>query len=186
MTDKQKLFILEHYGSTQTNVIASYLGCSTTSVLRWAKRLGLVIRKPNTAFNPTLEQKEYICLHYGKIPARLIADVLGTTAASVRTFAKRLGLRITKEQLADLKNYGNLASKNPNPITDTTKMLICRYYYEGDTIDLISFQLGRTKEDVTSILRECLNNGLFQRYNLFGHLIKSEAKKSGSKSPQGL
>lgn len=179
MTDKQKLFICEHYGTTQTNVIASYLGCSTATVLRWAKRLGLDIRKPNTAFMPTLVQKEYICIHYGKIPAGIMADVLGTTASAVRSYAKRLGLRITKEQLAELKNYGTRFIKNPNPITDTTKMLICRYYFEGDTIDFISFQLGRTKEEVSSILRECLNNGQYKQYNLFGHLIKSEAKKSG-------
>lgn len=184
MTEQQKLFIMEHYGSAQTNVIAASLGISTATVIRWAKRLGLDIRKPNTVWVPTAEQREYICIHYGKIPCRFIADVLGVSVSAVRSFAKRLGLRITKEQLADLKNFSATFQRNPNPITDTTRMLICRYYYEGDTIDVISYQLGRPRSLVISILRECLNNGTFQQYNTFGHLIRSGAPYGGEKGAE--
>lgn len=179
MTDEQKLFIMEHYGSAQTNVIAASLGISTATVIRWARRLGLDIRKANSIWVPTAEQREYICIHYGKIPCKYIADVLGVSVSAVRSFAKRLGLRITKEQLADLKNFSSDFRHNPNPITDTTRMLICRYYFEGDTIDVISFQLGRPRSLVISILRECLNNGSFQQYNIYKHLIRSGATKSG-------
>lgn len=178
MTDQQKLFLIENYGNAQTNVIAASLGISTATVIRWARKLGLDIRTPNAAWIPSAEQCEYICANYGKIPCRFIADVLGVSVCVVRTYAKRIGLRITKEQLADLKTFGLSFRLNPHPVTDTTKMLICRYYFEGDSVDVVSYQLGRPKNVVLSILRECINNGAYKNFNLFGHLIKSGPERN--------
>ena len=178
MTNEQKQFLMLNYGKATTNSIAAYLGCSTATVIRWARKLGLDIRSANCIFKPTPEQSEYICINYGKIPCRFIADVLGISTSAVRSYAKRIGLRITKQQLADLKTFGLSFRTNPHPITDTTKMLICRYYYEGDSFDYISYQLGRPKEVVVSILRECMNDGTYRNYNLFGHLIKSGSERN--------
>jgi transposase len=181
MNTKQKQFLLENYGKASTASIAVYLGCSTTTVIRWARKLGLDIRAANCIWKPTPEQSEYICINYGKVPCRFIADVLGVSVSSVRSFAKRIGLRITKEQLADLKTFGLTFRLNPNPVTDTTKMLVCRYYYEGDSFDFIAYQLGRPKELVISLLRECINDGTYRNYNLFGHLIKSGTERSATR-----
>ena len=180
MTTEQKQFLMENYGKATTNSIAAYLGCSTATVIRWAKKFGLNIRSAYCIWKPTPEQSAYICAHYGQIPCRFIADVLGVSVSSVRSFAKRIGLRITKEQLADLKNFGLSFRTNPHPVTDTTKMLICRYYYEGDTFDYIAYQLGRPKEVIISILRECMNDGSYRNYNLFGHLIKGGSERSAA------
>ena len=171
MTERHKQFILENYGSCNTNAIASYCGCSTATVVRYARKFGLDIRKPSTSWSPSKEQLSYFMRNYGNIPTRYIADVLGVSVSRIRSLAKRLGLRITREQLEDLKTWHLAFIKNPNPVTDTTKMLICRYYFEGEPISVISALLGREKSLIISILRECQNNGLYRNYNLYGHLI---------------
>lgn len=168
MTEQQKKFILENYGVAQTNSIAASLGISTATVLRWARRMGLAIKPANKQFVPTKEQSNYILENYGEIPCRIIAEDLGISVSAVRATAKRLGLKITKQQLASLKTMYITQCPNPNPITHTTHMLICRYYYEGTSIANIAFTLGRSASQVSEILSECMENGNYIKYNLFG------------------
>jgi len=167
MTDHQKKFILENYGVAQTNSIAASLGVSTATVLRWARRMGLKINPANKQFIPTKEQAEFILKNYGELPCRIISEELGISVSAVRTTAKRLGLKLTKEQLANLKTMYMTQCPNPNPITYTTHMLICRYYYEGSSIANIACTLGRSKQQVKQILNECIENGNYIKYNLY-------------------
>ncbi|MBR5586530.1 MAG: hypothetical protein IKW02_01075 [Clostridia bacterium] len=168
MTEHQKKFILENYGVAQTNSIATTIGVSTATVLRWARRMGLDIKPANKQFVPTKEQAQYILENYGEIPSRVIADDLGISVSAVRTTAKKLGIKLTKDQLAALKTMYVTHSPNPNPITHTTCMLVCRYYYEGSSIANIAFTLGRSKQQINEILSECMKNGNYIKYNLFG------------------
>lgn len=168
MTEQQKKFILENYGVAQTNSIAASLNISTATVLRWARRMGLSIKPANNKFIPTKEQAKYIIDNYGELPCRAIAEDLGISVSAVRSVAKSFGLKITKEQLAELKTMYMTTSPNPNPVTGTTRMLICRYYYDKASISNIACTLGRSTEQVKQILSECMENGTYIRYNLFG------------------
>lgn len=167
MTDQQKKFIIENYGVAQTNSIAASLGISTATVLRWARRMGLKIKPANKQFVPTREQSEFILENYGELPCRIIAEELGISVSAVRSVAKRLGLKLTKQQLANLKTMYITQCPNPNPVTYTTRMLICRYYYEGSSISNIACTLGRSNEQVKEILTECIKNGNYIKYNIF-------------------
>ena len=168
MTETQKKFILENYGVAHTNSIAATIGVSTATVLRWARRMGLDIKPANKQFVPTREQTEYILDNYGEIPSKVIANDLGISVSAVRTTAKKLGIKLTKDQLAALKTMYVTHCPNPNPITHTTHMLVCRYYYEGSSIANIAFTLGRSKEQINEILSECMKNGNYIKYNLYG------------------
>lgn len=168
MTEQQKKFILENYGVAQTNSIAASIGVSTATVLRWARRMGMEIKPANKQFSPTKEQIKYIIDNYGDIPCRVIADELKISVSAVRATAKRLGLKITKEQLAELKTMYMSQCPNPNPITATTRMLVCRYSYENASISNIACTLGRSTEEIQNILNECISNGDYIRYNLYG------------------
>ncbi len=168
MTEQQKKFILENYGVAQTNSIAASIGVSTATVLRWARRMGMDIKPANKQFIPTKEQIKFIIDNYGEIPCRIIADELNISVSAVRATAKRLGLKITKQQLAELKTMYMSQCPNPNPITSTTRMLICRYAYNGDSVPTICCMLGRSPEQVKKVLSECLANGDYIRYNLYG------------------
>lgn len=168
MTEQQKKFILENYGVAQTNSIAASLGISTATVLRWARRMGMEIKPANTQFVPTKDQAKFIIDNYGEIPCRVIAEELGISVSAVRTTAKKFGLKITKEQLAELKTMYMTQCPNPNPITYTTRMLICRYYYEDPRISVIACTLGRSPQLVKQILNECIANGDYIKYNLYG------------------
>lgn len=174
MTAEQINFIVEHYGKSPTNAIAAHLNVSTATVLRWAKRLGLDIRSAYKKTILTEHQRAFIMENYGQIPSKLIAKALDLSVAVVRSNAKLLGCRVTREQLQELKTYYCTTEENPNPVTNTTKMLICRYYYEGDSIQKIAFFLGRPVDVVSRILNECINNGLYRQFNLFPHLKGAE------------
>lgn len=179
MNEQQKNFILENYGVAQTNAIALSLGISTATVLRWARRMGLKINPANKQFVPSREQTAFIMKNYGKIPCRIIAEELGISVSAVRTSAKRLGLKISEDKLAKLKTMYMTSCPNPNPVTLTTHMLICRYYYEGSSIANISCTLGRSKEQVKEILNECIENGNYIKYNLY-----NTPRKKSSKNPK--
>lgn len=174
MTAEQINFIVEHYGNSPTNAIATHLNVSTATIVRWAKRLGLDIRSAYKKTILTEHQRAFIMENYGQIPSKLIAKALGLSVSVVRTNAKQLGCRVTREQLEELKTYYCSSLENPNPITSTTKMLICRYYYEGDSVQKIGFLLGRSADTVSRILNECINNGLYRQYNHFPHLKEAE------------
>ncbi len=101
----------------------------------------------------TLSEKiEYIKRNYGEIPIRLIAEDTGMSRSSVVRMAKRLNIHVPPEQMRELKCVKK--SFNPNPVTETTKMLICHYYSEGSSINHIAYTLGRPREVVREILDE--------------------------------
>ena len=168
MTEQQKKFILENYGSAQPNSIALSIGVSTATVIRWARRMGMEINPESRQFVPTIKQAKFIIDNYGEIPCRVIAEELGLSVSAVRTAAQRMGLKITKQQLADLKTMYVSHGLNPNPVTSTTKMLICRYSYNGDSPKTIACFLGRSVDQINTILQECIENGEYIRYNYFG------------------
>jgi hypothetical protein len=59
---------------------------------------------------------------------------------------------------------------NPEPPTQTTEMLICRYYEKTGDINDISLELGRTEEYIKSVLDKCKANGMYERYNAYGRV----------------
>ena len=168
MTEQQKKFILQNYGVTQTNSIAASLNISTATVIRWARRMGLEIKPAKRQFNPTKSQVAFILDNYGEMPCRLIAEELDIPVSAVRTVASRLGLKLTKEQAERIRSSYSSRCLNPNPVTYTTHMLICRYFYEGSSLSNIAFILGRSKDEVNRILSECMENGNYIKYNLLG------------------
>ena len=93
----------------------------------------------------------YIKRNYGDIPTRLIAEDLGRSTYWVHRRAKDMNIRISPAVLRNLKKVRK--KPNPNPITATTKMLICKYYSEGSSIAHISYLLGRPKAVIEAILK---------------------------------
>ncbi len=112
----------------------------------------------------TLEEKfSYIRRNYGDIPVKLIAEDLGMSPSAVSRTAHRLGIRIPPSDMRTLKCMSR--RDNPNPVTYTTKLLICRYYSEGSSINLISYLLGRPRSVIEEILHKCQNDGFYDAVN---------------------
>ena len=104
---------------------------------------------------------------------------LRISASTINRILKNLGISKRKiySRTVELGNY------NPNPVTLTTHMLVCRYYYEGSSIKVIANQLNRPENVIEKILHECIENGNYYKYNLFGRSdeIKSDVKLAESK-----
>ena len=116
----------------------------------------------------TKEDIEYIQQNYGKCRTSYIAAAVGKSGDAVRYAAKCMNLKITKAQRKAINQQGVKRGINPNPVTETTHMLICRYDYEKVSKQEISRQLGRTEEEINRILADCRANGNYELYNKFG------------------
>ena len=78
--------------------------------------------------------------------------------------AKNKGRIVSKETREKLKAK-NRFSENPNPITLTTRMMICTSHFEGDDMTEIGRIFGRTPEQVEKILAECKQSGYYKYIN---------------------
>ena len=116
------------------------------------------LRMKRRGFVPTKTELTYMKKYFGVIPIETI----------ILKMAKMLNLRLKKKHISDLLMFGRKKPTNPNPVTDDTKMLVCRYYFEGSGVENICAQLGRSKKVVCDILEECMKNGDYKRYNIFG------------------
>ena len=104
------------------------------------------------------------------LPADAIASRLHRTITAVE-------LKIRQMKTAGIiPRYIYAHAENPNEITDTTVMLICRYHKdnlrkgmdEDDAIYDISDILCRSVKTVIEILDACQADGRYERYNLYG------------------
>lgn len=119
----------------------------------------------------TPREVEYIKTAFRKsVPADVIARKLGRTITSVE-------IKIRSMKTAGIiPRYIYAHAENPNEITDTTVMLICRYHKdnlrkgmdEDDAIYDISDILCRSVKTVMEILDTCKADGRYERYNLYG------------------
>lgn len=106
-----------------------------------------------------------------QVPADIIARKLGRTITAVE-------IKIRKMKTEGLiPEYIYTRVENPNEITDTTIMLICRYHEENiskgmsedDSIYDISDMLGRPVKTVVEILDVCKVDGRYEQFNLYGN-----------------
>ena len=126
------------------------------------------LRMKRRGFVPTKTEFAYMKKYFGVIPIETIMADLDISAPQFLKMAKMLNLRLKKKHITDLLMFGRKKPTNPNPVTDDTKMLVCRYYFEGSGVENICAQLGRSKKTVCDILEECMANGDYIRYNIFG------------------
>lgn len=131
-------------------------------------------RMKRQGFVPTRTELSYMRKFFGVIPIETIAADLDISAPQFLKLAKMLNLKLKKKHISDLLALSKRKPTNPNPVTDDTKMLICRYYYEGSGVENISAQLGRSKKTVCDVLEECMKNGDYIRYNRFGREGKTK------------
>ena len=106
--------------------------------------------------------------NYGKCRTSYIAAAVGKSGDAVRYAAKCMNLKITKAQRKIINQQGVKRGVNPNPVTATTHMLICRYDYEKMSKQEICRMLGRTEAEIDNILAECRVNVNYERYNRYG------------------
>lgn len=125
------------------------------------------LRMKRRGFIPTKTELTYMKKYFGVIPIETMMADLDISAPQFLKMAKMLNLKIRKKHITDLLMFSRKKHTNPNPITDDTKMLVCRYYFEGSGVENICAQLGRSKKTVCSILEECMENGDYIRYNIF-------------------
>ena len=116
--------------------------------------------------------QSYIKETYGEIPVRVIAEDLGISKYHVTQLAHQMGLKITPEQFSELSYYTR-GAENPNPITYTTCMLVCKYHYQGDSISKIAYFLMRPASVIRRILDESMRSGYYYQINN----IKEAAKQ---------
>lgn len=116
--------------------------------------------------------KEYIKENYGEIPTHIISEELGISRYHIKQLAQQMGLKITLEQMYELSGYSH-GTINPNPITETTFMLVCKYYFRGDSISKIAYFLMRPQNIVRRILDESMKSGYYYKINK----IKEAAKQ---------
>ncbi len=110
-----------------------------------------------------------------RVPADIIAQKLGRKIRSVED-----KIRLMKTVGLLPRNIIHTSADNPNEITDTTEMLICRYHKdnlrkgmdEDDAIYDISDILCRSVKTVMEILDACKADGRYERYNLYGSNLK--------------
>lgn len=99
---------------------------------------------------------------------------LRISASTINRILKTLNINKRKiySRTVDVSSY------NPNPVTLTTHMLVCRYFFEGSSVKVIANQLNRPENVIEEILNECIENGNYYKYNLYG---RDDEKKADVK-----
>lgn len=89
----------------------------------------------------------------------------------------RRSVRLVENQMCEMMAQGIISNNNrglnPNPITNTTKMLVCRYYEDNMQRGMtemaskynIACDLGREVATIEEILAECKANGMYEFFN---------------------
>lgn len=108
----------------------------------------------------TADKFNYIKHNYGDIPLGLISADTGISRKGITKIARRMGINVPTERLRALKMH---CGSNPNPMTYTTYMLICRYFDEGSSISHIAYLLCRPRSVIENALRECRENGFYEK-----------------------
>ena len=97
-----------------------------------------------------------------------LEEAMGISEYRIRNLAKSLRLKKTEKQRRLLRGRRGGWVQNPNPVTATTWMLVCRYDYEGLSRQEICRELGRSTREVEDILKHSRANGNYRRVNRYG------------------
>lgn len=125
---------------------------------------------------------EYYVKNYGKMSVKAIAREMGCALATVYAALEKAGVprrgkkRDIRPHSYEITGAAKSCSEvrrrrkhdNPSPVSPLTEMLVCRYYYEGDSVSGIAGELARPEETVREILNKCIENGNYLKFNLFG------------------
>lgn len=122
-------------------------------------------------------QTEFIKENCAVMTVSEMSGKLRISTSTINRIMKTLNIQKRKiySRTVDVSRY------NPNPVTLTTHMLVCRYFYEGSSIKVIANHLNRPESVVSRILNECIENGNYYKYNLYG---RSDEKKEDVKSAE--
>lgn len=109
---------------------------------------------------------DYIKENYTNTSLNIMAAKLNRTKGAIQIRANKMGCK-------KIFNSGN-----SNEITHTTKMLVCRYYYDNtksgmkhsEALEDIAEFLDRPIKVIRKILKKCKENGNYERYNKFGRV----------------
>lgn len=117
--------------------------------------------------------QKFIQLH-PDLKNKQIAVTLGVSSYNVSYARRRMKKYgdIPKSDISDnIKQIKPADSStfeyNINPITYTTRLCICRWHYEGDTIQTIADVLNRPTDKIIDILSSCIKSGMYIKYNKF-------------------
>lgn len=148
------------------NVSRSYAAKIAQDIVR--KHIKFLENKYLLTSEITEKEINYIKVKYSSLTVGEIAQAL------------RRPVNMIEMQISELMAQGIIAnynrSLNPNPVTDTTKMLICRYYEDNMNKGMtdagakynIACELSRPVKTIVEILSECRVNGMHEFYNQYG------------------
>ena len=148
------------------NINATYASNCVQKVARAYERFLKGYYNRNGDF--TDKEINYIKAKYTNTPVEDIARKL------------RRSVMLVENQISEMLAQGVIANYsrklNPNPITNTTKMLVCRYYKDNLQRGMeekaakcnIASELSRTYDTICSILEECKADGMYEVYNQYG------------------
>lgn len=116
----------------------------------------------------TDKELQYIKVKYANTP---VDDIARHLRRSVRMVENQISEMLAQ---GDISNYNR--SLNPNPITHTTKMCVCRYHKDNLKRGMeekaarynIASELSRTYETICEILEECQADGTYELHNAYG------------------
>lgn len=118
---------------------------------------------------------------------KIIKELLNTSMAKFNWYEIAVKYNLTKSKLYYLKRKYNKAVEqtkmnrkvvstdgfNPNEITQTTVMCVCRWHFEYDSIKDIGEYLNRRENQILNILQRAFKSNEYLLYNL-DHRIISE------------
>ena len=100
-----------------------------------------------------------------------IGRKMGCTKNAVKSviykseFFEKHGRRKTRVKKATPAVRRVKKAYNPNPVTDSTQLLVCTSHYEGDDMRMIADLIGRPMEQIEQILADCRENGYYDLIN---------------------
>ncbi len=159
-------------GHTYTE-IGEVLGISSSYAYETISRVLMRWNKHQAA--PKQPPKEFTQYEINQIKSKYKTTAVEEIAKGLRKPVREVEKQIA-QMLADgvIANYNR--ELNPNPVTKTTRLLVCRYYQDnldkGMTEEAakynIASELSRTYETICSILEECKADGTYEIYNQYG------------------
>ena len=99
-----------------------------------------------------------------------MAKTLKKSKDAITSALKRYGIYknagYRKKPTKKMRERKKKKTYNPNPVTYTTRMIICCAAHRGETIEQIAKDIDRPAYIVQHILKQCMENGFYKRINL--------------------
>ena len=166
ITQAEKDFIRENYEKMTLKEMAFVLRRHKDTLGRYATEMGFKRRMVEI----TDKHREFVIKHHKNKTIGWMAQRLEIPYERVRQLVLALGLNdeVKKRQKISraLKEKTQM-TENPNPVTELTRKLVCRYHHDGLDEKQIFGLLKRTKKTQQRILMECMRNGEYRMFNSF-------------------